>query len=407
MKIILVDKLYYPYSGVQDYFFDLVKVLQQHGHHVIPYDGYQRIAIDTFDTSALQKTISKKTIWQAINALYSFRANRAFGKLLDEEKPDIVHINNIHHNISPSLLYEANKRKIPSIYHLHDYKLVCPTYRLYRKGNICKECEHGKYFQLVKNRCFLHDCYNFKENIFLFIEAIFYKYIMCVHQMVDVFIVSSNYVKSIYEDMGFNGNIQVIPYFVFPSFFLEKKAKKVIKTGIYFGRIVPEKGVLGLIQASSSLNIDIQIAGVGPQLSELKDYCLTNAIQNVSFTGFLTKHELGRHICNADVTIVPSLWPEPFGKTIIESFSVGRPVIASNNGGIPELVRHKENGLLYDSRDKNGLRNALREFLMLSKQRNAELEKHAYKTWKERYNPDIHYKKLMGLYMSLINKRSS
>lgn len=405
MKIIVVDKLYYPYSGIQDYVIDLVRLLRLHGHEVIVSDGYTAIDVDLIYNAAIENHIPKKNIWYALNALYSFKAKKSFGKLLDKEKPDVVHISNIHHNVSPSILYEAKKRHIPIVYQLHDYKIVCPIYKLFRSEKLCTSCANGNFQNCVRYRCSLHRDHSLKESLFLYAESILHHTILDVYDMVDVFIAPSMYVKAMHEEMGFKGPIIHISHFVFPPAkkTLCKKSKR--NAIVYVGRVVREKGLMTLLGIASRVKVDVDIVGTGDAESLMKKYCSDRHISTVHYLGFLPKKELQKRVASARVTILPSLWPEPFGRAIIESFSLGIPVIASNVGGIPEIVEHEKNGYLIRAGDEEGLKNTIDYVLRLSQTELTAMGVRAYNSWKEQFNPDRYYQELIHVYQTLLVKK--
>jgi len=404
MKVILVDKLYYPYSGVQDYFIDLVTLLRDHGHQVVVFDGFNTIR-DFLDDTYINNSVLKRTFFQALNSLYSFRANYFFGRLLDGEKPDIVHINTIHHIVSPSIILEAKKRHIPVVYHLHDYKLVCPVYRIYKNETICTFCRNRNYKALLLQKCSLHQNYSLMESLFLYIESILHHNILNIYKKVDIFIAPSMFVKTMYEYMGFHGHIAHIPHFVFSrSKFSSYKGKKR-KVIVYFGRVVKEKGLMTLLHIAPEIDADIRIIGSGEALPIFRQYCTDHNITNVSYTGFLSKAHVFRALRDADISILPSLWPEPFGKSIIESFSAGLPVIASDIGGIPEIIKHNKNGFLFKSGDERALKKTIHHFFSLPDKKINVLRQEAFATWEKCFSPELYYQRIMKVYHSIYARR--
>jgi len=399
MKIIIVEKLYYPYSGPQDYFFDLVHLLRQKGHDVIAFDGYRCINVDAFDKYSINTSLPEKNLTFGINALYSIKARNIFSQLLRKERPDIVHINNIYHNISPSILYEAKKLNIPIVYHLHDYKLVCPIHTIYQSGKICMACKNGNYFQVIANRCTLHDRYKFMENIFLYVESMLHNRILHVHDNVDAFITPSTYVKKAYEEMGFKGHMVNIPCFTFPPKRLIVQKKRIL---VYTGHIMVEKGIKTLLQAIEGLSVELRIIGQGSKFSYFQSEVKKKNLRNIKFLGFLSGKELERQVGGAFIVIVPSLYPDAAPKTIIESFALGNCVIGSDIGGISEMIVHGVNGFLFQPGDAEGLRRVIKRILHLSQKKYMQVRMNAYKTWEERYSPDVHYRQLMQLYASLL-----
>jgi len=159
MKILEINKYFYIKGGAEKHFFDFVDLLKRAGNEVAIfsmqhekniYSEWSRFFISTvgFD--------GNYSIWQKIKGsfrdLYSFEAKKKINKLLDEFNPEIVHIHNIYHQLSPMILFEIKKRNIPIVMTVHDYKLVNPNYNLFHQGKFYDRCLDGKYYQ-----CFLHN----------------------------------------------------------------------------------------------------------------------------------------------------------------------------------------------------------------------------------------------------------
>lgn len=404
MKIIIVEKFYYPYSGIQDYCIDLVRLLQHHGHDVVLYDGFQKITSNITKTVIEQDYFSKKRFLRGFNSLYSFKISHRFAKLLDEEKPDIIHINNIYHYISPTILWEAKKRNIPVVYHLHDSKLVCPIHSMYRSNHVCMECKNQKFFSLVKHRCSLHKKYAFLESIFLYIESILHHRFFQIYQHVSIFITPSTFLKNAYVSMGWNYPIVSLPCFSFErKNTLKLFGKKII---VYYGRLIPEKGIMNLIRAVEGVPLELLIIGKGPQLQELKEEVKKRTIHNVSFLGFKTGNDLIKILQAAHAIVVPSLLPESGAKAIIESFALGVCVIGTDRGANAEMITDGYNGFLFSPGDEKALKHILQKISIMPQKTMETMKKHAYKTWKEQYSSEIHYKKIKALYELLLNKHS-
>ncbi|MEK4564565.1 1,4-alpha-glucan branching protein domain-containing protein [Alkalihalobacillus sp. FSL R5-0424] len=145
---------------------------------------------------------------------------------------------------------------------------------------------------------------------------------------------------------------------------IESKALKQKVTLFSFGRFVPEKGFQFLLEAiqllkHEGLDIHLQLAGEGPYYDRLLQ--LTESLKlkkHVTFTGFLNASECLAKLEEADIVVVPSLY-EPFGLSALEAMSVGKPVVASNVGGLKELITNGENGLLFEPGDVKELVNQL------------------------------------------------
>ena len=159
MKILQVNQFYYLRGGAERYFLDLTEALRREGHEVAvfsmqhpknqatPWSRYfiSRISFNEMDLRYALKAPGR--------VIYSLEAKRKFSQLLDDFQPDVIHIHNIYHHLSPSLLTVAKKRKIPVVMHLHDYKMICPNQSLFTKGAYCERCRDEKFYHCLLNKC--------------------------------------------------------------------------------------------------------------------------------------------------------------------------------------------------------------------------------------------------------------
>lgn len=124
----------------------------------------------------------------------------------------------------------------------------------------------------------------------------------------------------------------------------------------YFGRFVSDKGVQYLVDAAKGLpeSIVTHIFGDGPMRHELESRA---GDANIQFQGFVP--EIADAMAAVDVVVVPSVWAEAFPFSVLEAMSLGKPVIATRRGGLPEMVRHGATGLLVDGENSLSLREAI------------------------------------------------
>ena len=175
---------------------------------------------------------------------------------------------------------------------------------------------------------------------------------------------------------------------------------------LYSGRIIQEKGIHYLLQAIKDLphNIEIHIVGTGNEENQLKHYVKNNKLDNVKFLGFKTREELKEEYQNCIALIVPSNWFEAFGMVNIEAFINGKPVIASNIGGIPEIVENNINGLLFEPGNVEQLKECILKYW-----NNPELVvehgENAYQKAINKYSENTYYQNLIKLYEEVLNER--
>lgn len=166
------------------------------------------------------------------------------------------------------------------------------------------------------------------------------------------------------------GRIEVIGGAVDKALFFPSEVEPVRGRIVFVGRIVSEKGVEVLLRAFKKQRVarELVIIGEGPQLDELKTLASDLGIaERVTFTGYVSMENIRDFIITSEVVVVPSIWEEPYGLVALEGIACGVPVVASRVGGLPEIVRDFENGLLVPPGDIERLASAI-ELLLTDRQ---------------------------------------
>ncbi|HOZ53137.1 MAG TPA: glycosyltransferase [bacterium] len=357
MKILQVNKFNYIRGGAEKYFIEISKELEKIGHQVAlfsmhhpknnpsKWDKYFVSRISFNEAKLRDRIIAPGRI------LYSLEAKRKFNEIVKAFRPDIIHIHNIYHQISPSILSVAKEYNIPVIMHLHDYKLICPNYQLFVDDKICYRCRRGKYYNCLQHKCFKK---SFWQSFLATIEMYLHHRILKIYKKnISYFIAPSEFMKKTIIDFGWDKNkIKVIYNFS------EKMEDKVFDEagdyGLYFGRLSREKGIDILIRAlsMSDKKNKLNIVGTGPEENNLKKLVKELKLsRRVSFLGYKSGQELQDIIRRARLIYLPSTWNENMPLTLLESLNLNKVVIASRTGGLPELIKDKETGFLFKNGD--------------------------------------------------------
>ena len=168
--------------------------------------------------------------------------------------------------------------------------------------------------------------------------------------------------------------------------------------GLYFGRLIEEKGVDVLIEAAALVpDVPLIIVGDGPDQDDLSARVKALGLENVRMVGPKWGQELDELLNNCRFVVLPSLWYENLPYVILQSFAVGKPVIGSERGGIPELVQHGHTGLLYDSKDSDALSKAM-DTLMQDRQMATQMGMNAKRFADSEFNDDRFLGRLMRVY---------
>ena len=411
MKILMVDKYHFIKGGAERYLFELTKILRQNGHTVLPFSmkhpdnfpsKYEKYFVDNIDyrlISSRQKWV--KGFFIAGRMIYSLHAKKRLEKLIEDERPDIAHIHMIDHQISPSILHVLKKHGIPVIQTVHTYKLVCPNYRLFNMHTkqICEKCLGGNYWYPAFEKCHMDSRV---ASALLGLETTIHKLMGIYEKNVDLFHVPSRFMgqkiacakiglKKIYHLFYTIGLDSYRPNYGFDDYL------------IYYGRLAKEKGVLTLIKAMTKINkLPLLIVGEGPHRDELVKYSQKKCLDNITFLGKKSGEELKSLVAKSRFVVVPSEWYDNSPLVIYESFALGKPVIGSNLGGIPELITHGETGLIFEAGDPDDLSEKIL-YILDHPKRNKQYGMAARKKAEEVFSPEFHYEKIITRYHALLN----
>ncbi len=365
VRILHVNKFLYRRGGAEGYMIDVADLQRRAGHDVAlwgmhhPEDQEPHLLEDTFapylelepppsGLSAL--TAAGRMVW-------SPSARRGMERALRSFRPDVVHCHNIFHHLSPSILAPVRSRGIPCVMTLHDYKLACPSYQMLDHGRMCDLCVTGGTWHAVKQRC-KDD--SLMGSSLLAIESGLHR-LTDAYGKVDVFISPSTFLADVVSRFGITPErIRVVNHFV--DLQDVPRASEPGQGFLFAGRLANEKGVDTLIEAMSLLpeGAHLDVAGDGPLREPLERLAAERAPGRITFHGRLDLPQLQRLLVGAIASVVPSRWYENQPMTILESFAAAVPVVATNLGGMPELVRDEVEGLLIPHDDPTALAGALK-----------------------------------------------
>jgi glycosyltransferase involved in cell wall biosynthesis len=406
MRILYCNKYNFPFSGTEVYLFDLMQMMREKGHDVALFSMKDpRGAPTEFDDYFLPHTDFKDKSWGFLkrarlagHAMYSISARQRLGEMIREFRPDVAHVRNIYHHLSPSIFWELKRRGVPVVYHLNDFKLLCPSYNLTNRGAACERCKGGEFWRVVTEGCY-HG--GRARSAVLAVEAYLHRWLKTYERCIDLFLAPSEFVRGKLIEAGWDaGRIEVLPHF---QRIADEPFSSPPSTGpiLYFGRLSREKGVADLLRAMSELrDLRLVIAGEGGERASLEAQARRLVLDNVRFVGQLHGEALRQQISDARFTVLPSHAYETLGKTILESYALGRAVVASDFGSRREFVRHGETGLLYPVGNIGQLANAIRS-LCESPERAQEMGAAGFKFVRERHSPASHYEAISALYEGL------
>jgi glycosyltransferase involved in cell wall biosynthesis len=401
VRVVLANKYYYLKGGAERYLFDLQAELEAHGHEVAPFamtdDQNRETPWSRFFVSPVQ-TEQVSFNWQGLRtvgrALYSFEAAGKFARLLDEFQPDLLHVHNIYRQISPSILPAARNRRIPTVMTVHDYALLAPNYSLYHDGEICEVTKPNHYYKAVRARCVKGST---AASLVAATENWLHDKLGLYRKSIDHYIAPSRFVKALMVDYGWpEEQITVLPYGIAADNFEPKYGGEYV---LYVGRLVDSKGVASLVRAAAHLpEVPFRIVGTGPEAGRLKQLAAALGVKNLEFRGRKEGTDLAAEYRGARFVVVPSEWYEVFGLVVLEAYAYGNPVIATQIGGLPEVVRNGETGVLVSARRSQQLAEAIGE--LWARPELAEQLGRTAREWVETdFTPEQHWAGLQEVYL--------
>lgn len=410
MRILIVNTRHFFGGGDSTYSFNLADLLQRHGHQVAFFamqdarnlpDPNSDLFVSPIEFRELNRHKTLASGAQVLTrSVYSVQARQKFRVLLDRFSPDVIHLQNFFLHITPSILFEARERHVPSAWTLHDYGPLCPNshFLVDRTGQICEACRGGHFYHAISKRCK-------KDSLLASSMAAFVAYSnrwLRVFEKIDAFLSPSDFLKSKMLENGFDDRrIHHLPLFLPERCFWDEEQDEGYF--LFLGRLETIKGIQVLIDAArEARGVSLVIAGsVDKPLADQLPHILP---ENARYVGLKKGQELADITHNALAVVLPSVWYEnqPFG--ILEAFASGKPVIASDLGGMRELVVHQERGLLVAPGEARALAGAM-EWAKNNRDAMKEMGRSARRYARETHGAEKHYGELMKIYSRITEAR--
>lgn len=404
MKILLVNKFHYLKGGSEKYYFELAELLKNNGHTVAFFSMYDEKNVKTGDKEYFVEPIDLNTgsKLKAFDVIYSKANEKKMEQALEEFKPNIVHLNNFQRQLSASIIKPIKKRNIPIVYTAHDVQAICPAITMMDNDkNICEKCMKGKYTNCIRKKCNKNSTL---KSLIGAIEGYYYRTQKIYTKKIDKIITPSEFYKNkLIEDGISEKKIVSMHNFIDVNEYNIQTSDEGY--GLYIGRLSKEKGIINLIKSFEKTEKGkLYIAGDGPEKEEIqniiKDKKLT---ERVKMLGFLNKEQVNEKISKARFIVIPSIWYENCPYSVLETLAIGKPVIGAKIGGIPELVKENETGLLYNHDNIEELAEKM-EILFKNKELAEKLGNNAKQDAKIRFSKETYYKNISETYRSLINR---
>lgn len=397
MKVLLVHNFHRAgsASGDDQVFKHEAAMLERAGVKVIKYV----VQTDEFDMKgALGKVFS------CLSMLWSTKIYREIRQICKKENPDIVHVHTFFPLISPAVFVAAHKSGVKVVQTLHDTRYVCPNASSICNDSICKECIDGKYFRMIRKKCFKNSRAQSAVVALIFsmhrLNRTFYKNI-------DRYIYLNEAQKKLFLAAGFD-NRKFIKKYNSVAEPCPSKSERVLpeKYAVYCGRIGQEKGISVLCKAWEKLpDVPLVIMGAGPQEDMLKQFIKTHPDLQIQYLGYVPHDECQGIMGNAEFVLLPSICYEGCSMTVIEAFSLGKPVIATDIGFMHEAISAVGINTVFPMKDYNALRHKVIE-LWNDPDLCSQYGKIARNEYENKYSEPIDIANLTKIYYDCISENS-
>jgi len=383
MKALIIHNEYGKLSGEEIMICRICELLREHRHEV-----------ELFSRSSSEINNSVIGKFKAFfSGVYSVSSCRQLRRLVEQNRPDIIHVQNVYPLISPSVLAEAYRQDIPVVMRCANYRLICPNGLFMTKSRVCERCSGGKEYW-----CLLKNC---EGSYFKSLGYALRNYVARQRRYyldnVTIFYAQTDFQRRRLIREGFAAErIFVIPNMTnHNGIAISEKLGKYVG---YVGRISPEKGLETLMESAQGCgNIQFKAAGAYDHMP-----CLPGkAPQNFKFSGHLNKEQLDKLYTNGRMIVLPSICFEGFPSVLLESMIHSKPVIASRIGGLPEIVEDGVTGLLFEPGNAEDLAEKIRYLWdrpeLCKKMGQAGREKAL-----REYSPEKYYERLTAVYKKAI-----
>lgn len=424
MKILVIHYAYWTTGGPERYLFNIIKELEKRGHTVVPFSmnctenkptPYEKYFISPINSDGswyFNRKIGGLVpfLKQTMRLFYSIEAKKKLSKLIEIEKPDIAYVLLFHKKLSPTVLTTCFLKKLPIVMRISDFLPMCPKMTFYRNGQICELCKKSKLYS-IKYRCTKHSFFS----SLLWYMADKFHHAGNIYGLVDTFILTNPFMKKKMLEYGYKGKYEVIES---PSNSNETFAKPYVekiklKQFCYVGNIFEHKGVDLLIYAFSKFRVlypEYKLVIMGNDFDTIIERLMrTNPelFDHIEYRKHSDKQAVLTLMAESMYSIIPVKWYENLPNAVIESYSVGTPVIATKIGSLTYMVENNFTGFTFEYGNIGDLVGKLGQAIGLEPDSYEQIQSNCMDEIKNKYSNGRHYHKLIKTFQQAVNQRSN
>lgn len=390
IKNILIVHNQYQILGGEDVVVENErKLLEENGHEVFCYSR-NNSELNSF-------SIARKLILP-FSTIFNLKTFLEVKGLIKSYHIDVVHVHNTLNLISPSVYYAAFICNVPVVQTVHNFRFLCPGATLFRNGKICEDCLHYGLYSAIKHRCYRNSTI---QTLACVISTKLYQLLGLYQKLNYICLTDFNKQKLLELPQIREECVYIKPNFT------EKTVVNIIpyknrkNRFIYAGRLDSSKGIAVLFEAWRIMGVDgpeLTVCGTGPMESWCRAYIEFNSLMNVKLLGRVSNMNTKELIADSKALILPTRWYEGFPMTIVESYSVGTPVIGADIGNVGIIVEEGVTGWKFIPDSVVSLHNAVR--------RVEDISESVIRVFNERYTSECNYKVLRGIYEQVTSKHT-
>jgi glycosyltransferase involved in cell wall biosynthesis len=417
IKILILSDYAFTKGGAERVAISSAIGLSQEGHEVVFFSAVGPIDDELLEVGLKEviclnqsDILDNPNKFDAIlSGVYNWRAVRRLKKLFSCWVPDIAHIHGVSKALSWAPVNLIYSYKIPIIYTLHDYGLLCPNLGIYnfRSEKVCEYYKPGNNFRCLIVNC---DKRNYAHKLWRWIRFFIVRNIFKISKKVSGFVAVSKFMAEMTERyLAGDKPVRVIynPVEINkPKSVKYKGNDKKRRNLLYVGRLSLEKGIDLLLSVMSEVNASLTVIGDGELMNICGDYSCKLGSKKIRVLGFQSRKRIYNEMRKSSALILPSRCMEPAPLVLTEAAYNCLPSIVANHGGLVEFVEDGITGLHFEAGSKESLKECMEKIIknpILSKKMGQKAEEIITK---KGLSVEDHLKKIERYYVDILENKS-
>lgn len=363
MRILHVDKFLRRSGGAAIYMLDTAARQEALGHQVEFFSMADERNLESANADLFPPHVrfdapegARERAVAAGRMVWSPSAARGMAAAVERFRPDVVHLHNIYHQLSPSILRPLAKAGIPAVMTAHDAKLVCPTYLLLSNGEICEACVGGSVRHCTTKRC---QGGSLAASALLTIESGTHRALRAYRHIGRIISPSRFLADRLRRDRLYASRVRELVNPIDARAITPREGPG--EGFVSIGRLTHQKGVDVAIRAVGQVEgATLTVAGEGPQRDELQRLAEEVAPGRVTFVGQVDAAAVAALNRSARAAVSVVQGHENMPLSVLEALAASVPMVVSHLGGLPEMVHDGEEGLVVPHDDVAAVAAALR-----------------------------------------------